>query len=198
MEKYRTGIQKETADLQECDTTACWMCDHQQYTWLTHDGRRVRCLAFQNKYTYVTVPRESHAEHHLLVVLKAHRGQHKKGLIDCTESDLKNLSKMVSYCCSILKQPRFKYDTVYAGCYSDERHVHFHLIPFNHDRDKGYHGEAMKWLASKELKSAANPFCKMSNEEKHKRLDKIRKIVSEMRTAESKSLVRHINLRGRK
>jgi diadenosine tetraphosphate (Ap4A) HIT family hydrolase len=160
------------------------MCDSNQYAWLEHDGHRVSRLVFQNEYTYVIVPRESHVEHHLLVVLKAQNGQHKGGLIECTKDDLAYLGATVSYCCSILRQHRFGYDTVYAGCYCDEGHVHFHLIPLDHNRDKGYPGGAMTWLALKECKSIANPFCKMSNEEKHKRLDKIKMIVSELTTPE--------------
>lgn len=162
----------------------CWMCDSNQYSWLEHDGYRVFRRVSEDQYTYVIVPRESHAEHHLLVVIKKQDGQHKRGLIECTKDDLAYLGATISYGCSILRQPPFEYDTVYAGCYSDEGHVHFHLIPLKHDRDKGYPGGAMTWLALKECKSAANPFCKMSDQKKRERLNKIKEIVSKLKSAD--------------
>jgi diadenosine tetraphosphate (Ap4A) HIT family hydrolase len=161
------------------------MCDFIQYAWLEHDGHRVFRLVSEDQYTYVIVPRESHVEHHLLVVLKTQDERHKRGLIECTKDDLAHLGATISYWCAILRQPPFGYDTVYAGCYSDEGHVHFHLIPLKHDRDKGYRGAAMTWLALKECKSDANPFCKMSDQEKRERLDEIKEIVSNLRTADS-------------
>lgn len=151
------------------------MCDSDQYAWLKYDGQRVRRLVDEDGRTYVTVPRESHVEHHLLVVLKARRGVHKPGLIDCTAEELKYLGATISRWCAALK--RYGYDSVYTGCYSDAGHVHFHLIPFNHARDKGYKGEAMQWLAKKECISDSRPFDGLSDTDKRARLRKIECIV---------------------
>jgi len=168
-----------------CRDCGCWMCDPKQYKNLVPWDQKIERLVDQDKRTYVIVPRESHVKHHLLVVLKAQRGKHKRGLIECTKDDLRYLGKTIYKWCSILKKLPSKYDTVYAGCYSDEGHVHFHLIPFNHKRNKGYYGFAMTWLAEKECKSAANPFCKMSHEKKNKRVVEFAKIVKELQGAKN-------------
>ena len=166
-----------------CRDCGCWMCDPKQYNRQGDGDREIERQVDYDRHTYVIVPRESHVPHHLLVVLKAKGGRHRRGLVECTKDDLCYLGKKISKWCSILKQPRFGYDTVYAGCYSDNGHVHFHLIPLNHKRDKGYHGFAMTWLAEKEGKSAANSFSKMSAEKKRERLNKIEEIVKELKNA---------------
>ena len=170
-----------------CGKKSCFMCDPVQYKFLPNGDRKIKRLVSKECHTdptYVIVPRESHVKHHLLVVLKAQDGAHKKGLIDCEKGDLVHLGATISRWCSILKQLKCKdgtvYDTVYAGCYSDEEHVHFHLIPFTHKQDKRYSGFAMTWLAEKECNSAANPFCRMSDEKKRKRLGEIEEIVNEL------------------
>ena len=163
-----------------CRDCGCWMCDPEQYENLSPNcDRKIERLVDQDNRTYVIVPQESHVRHHLLIVLKAQKGKHKRGLMECKNSDLLHLSKTLFKWCSILKE-QFRYDTVYAGCYSDEGHVHFHLIPFRYKHDKGYSGFAMAWLAEKEGKSAASPFGKMSQHGKFKRLLEIRKIVKEL------------------
>ena len=157
----------------------CWLCDQNQYTWLEHQDKRVCRLVYEDKYTYVIVPRESHVKHHLLVVLKAENGAHKRGLIECTADDLTYLGTTISQWCAMLK--RCHYDTVYAGCYSDAGHVHFHLIPLNHATDKGFLGSAMQWLSEKERLSAKRPFASMVDEEKRARLDDVASLVSTLK-----------------
>lgn len=157
----------------------CWMCDREKYVWLEHQGSRVCRLVDEDEHAYVIVPRESHVKHHLLVVLKANEEPHKQGLIECTADDLRRLATTISRWCDVLK--RYPYDTVYTACYSDEGHVHFHLIPLNHARDKGYSGKAMQWLAEKERLSDAKPFAEMSDADKKARLMDIESLVAELR-----------------
>lgn len=157
----------------------CWMCNASQYTIIEHQDRRVHRLVLENERTYVIVPRESHVRHHLLVVLKSKDGQHKKGLIECSASDLAELGHTISKCSQILKQ--MGYDTVYTGCYSDEGHVHFHLIPLNHSKDKGYSGKAMQWLAEKEKMSNSNSFESLDESAKLSRLKEVEEIVTELK-----------------
>jgi diadenosine tetraphosphate (Ap4A) HIT family hydrolase len=129
-----------------------------------------------DRHTYVIVPRESHVKHHLLVVLKASRGVHKDGLIHCTADDLKHLGAMISRWCNILEQ--CGYDRVYTGCYSDEGHAHFHLIPFQWARDKGYNGRAMQWLGEKEWRSDNRSFDGLSDQDKRARFSEIECLVA--------------------
>ncbi len=164
------------------DVMNCWMCDPTQYRWLQYADLRVSRLLSENKYTYVIVPRESHVKHHLLVALKEKNGRHKRGLIECSAEELAYLGSTISHWCAILK--KMKYDTVYTGCYSDEGHTHFHLIPLNHAKDKGVSGSAMQWLAEKEKLSDRNQFTKMSDTQKRARLLNIASLVFEMKRVE--------------
>jgi len=75
------------------------------------------------------------------------------------------------------------YDRVYAGCYSDCGHVHFHLIPFNHEVHKGFSGHAMQWLAELERHSDAHLFSGMTNKQKTERLDEIEIIFQQIKKA---------------
>jgi diadenosine tetraphosphate (Ap4A) HIT family hydrolase len=161
------------------DIMNCWMCDPSQYAWLEYADLCVSRLLFENEHTYVIVPRESHVKHHLLVALKEKNGQHKRGLIECSDEELAYLGSTISYWCTILK--KMKYDTVYTGCYSDGGHMHFHLIPLIHARDKVLSGSAMQWLAEKEKRSDLNQFTEMSDTLKRARLHNIQTLVSEMK-----------------
>jgi hypothetical protein len=134
---------------------------------------------YENKYTYVIVPRESHVKHHLLVVLKAENGAHKRGLIECTADGLTHLGTTISRWCAVLK--RCPYDTIYTGCYSDAGHVYFHLILLNHATDKGFLGGAMQWLAEKERLSAEKPFSSMVDAEKRARLNDVESLVATLK-----------------
>jgi len=158
------------------------MCDPSQYAWLEYADLRVSRLLFENQHTYVVVPRESHVKHHLLVALKEKNGQHKRGLIECSDAELAYLGSTISYWCTILN--KMNYDTVYTGCYSDEGHVHFHLVPLIHAKDKGLSGSAMQWLAEKEKRSDFNQFTEMSDTLKRARLYNIETLVSEMKKVE--------------
>ncbi len=164
------------------DIMNCWMCDPFQYAWLEYADLRVSRLLFENEHTYVIVPRESHVKHHLLVALKEKNGQHKWGLIECSAEELAYLGSTISYWCAILK--KMKYDTVYTGCYSDEGHMYFHLIPLIHAKDKGLSGSAMQWLAEKEKRSDLNQFTEMSDTLKRARLNNIETLVSELKKVE--------------
>jgi diadenosine tetraphosphate (Ap4A) HIT family hydrolase len=157
----------------------CWMCDPKKYTFVEHQDFRVSRLVFENDSTFVTVPRESHVKHHLLVVLKPQDAQHKNSLIECSASDLAALGSTIVKCCQTLK--RMGYDTVYTGCYSDSGHAHFHLIPFKHSIDKGYPGKAMKWLAEKEEKSNSKRFDSLNEANKLARLKEVKTIVAELK-----------------
>ena len=154
------------------------MCDRKQYAWLEHKDTRVRRLVDEDKHSYVIVPRESHVKHHLLVVLKSKKGVHKSGLIHCTANELELLSPMISRWCKKLR--RCGYDTIYAGCYSDDGHVHFHLIPLQLERDKGYRGEAMQWLGEKERRSDSRPFDRLSDSNKRRRLRQVQSLVKSL------------------
>jgi diadenosine tetraphosphate (Ap4A) HIT family hydrolase len=158
------------------------MCDPSQYAWLEYADSRISRLLFENEHTYVIVPRESHVKHHLLVVLKNKKVQHVRGLIECSNEELAYLSSTIAYWCAILK--KMNYDTVYTGCYSDEGHVHFHLIPLIHAKDKGSSGSAMQWLAEKEKQSDLNQFTAMSDAQKQSRLHDIEILISEMKKSE--------------
>jgi diadenosine tetraphosphate (Ap4A) HIT family hydrolase len=154
------------------------MCDPEEYCFLAWGNRRVCRLVDENDKCYVIVPRESHLEHHLLVVLKPAAGQHKGGLIECTFSDISNLGKAISKWAGVLKT--MGYDTVYAGCFSDEGHVHFHLFPFRFHIDKEKRGKALQWLAKKEQQSEAHCFSKLTEKQKESRMDKIEAMVAEL------------------
>jgi diadenosine tetraphosphate (Ap4A) HIT family hydrolase len=135
---------------------------------------------FEDDYTYVLVPRESHIKHHLIIVLKKKEEQHRAGLMECNSDDLTRIGKTIDRFCLKLKELPYGYDTVYSGCFSDEGHVHFHLFPLNIDRDKGYKGCAISWLAEKECRSECNSFEKMTPRAKLERLSEIQSIVREL------------------
>ncbi len=164
------------------NTMKCWLCDPAQYAWLEYGDLRVPRLLFEDEHTFVIIPRESHVKHHLLVALKEKRGQHRRGLIDCSAEELAYLGSTISYWCVVLK--RMKYDTMYAGCYSDEGHMHFHLIPLSHTKDKGSAGSAMQWLAEKEKLSDLNQFTEMSDAQKRERLTTVETLVYEIKKIE--------------
>lgn len=160
----------------------CWMCDPAEYRFLAWGNRRVCRIVDEDEKCYVIVPRESHVKHHLLVVLKPTNGKHNRGLIECTCSDISNFGNSISKWCEVLKaMKKYKYDTVYAGCYSDECHVHFHLFPFNFQKDKkGKKGGALQWLAEKEKRSDTRCFSKLTEKEKESRIDEVETIVAEL------------------
>lgn len=157
----------------------CWLCNRREYAWVRFRKRSVCRLVYEDDYTYVIVPRESHVKHHLLVVLKAKNGSHKRGLIDCSADDLTSLAVTISSWCDVLKGCH--YDTVYTGCYSDEGHVHFHLVPLNHASDKGYSGKAMQWLAQKEKESDKRTFKSLDSNAKFLRLNDVEFLVAQLR-----------------
>jgi diadenosine tetraphosphate (Ap4A) HIT family hydrolase len=157
------------------------MCDPKEYRILTWGNRKVCRVVGEDDNCYVIVPRESHLEHHLLVVLKPAAGQHKRGLIECTYSDISNLGKAISNWSGVLKT--MGYDTVYAGCFSDEGHIHFHLFPFRFQMDKGKRGKALQWLAKKEQKFETHCFSRLTEKQKESRMDKIEAIVAELNKA---------------
>ena len=157
------------------DNRDCWWCNN--YEMVLYGARCVNRLVYRDAYTYVIVPLESHVRHHLLVVLREHRDT----LIDCDEKHLRHIGATVAKTCKVLRSTG--YDRVYAGCYSDDRHVHYHLIPFIKAADKPYDGYAMHRLAVKERLSAAHPFCGMTDLEKLARLDEIGIVVADIRGA---------------
>jgi diadenosine tetraphosphate (Ap4A) HIT family hydrolase len=151
----------------------CWLCN--DYKEVGPATRRVNRFVFEDPNSYVIVPRESHVPHHLLVVLR----KHKEGLIDCSADDLAHIGKTLASACEAFKS--MGYGRVYGGCFSDEGHVHYHLIPFNMGIDKGYSGLAMHWLAEKERLSDSHPFDGMTDLEQQRRLDQIEIAVAEVR-----------------
>jgi diadenosine tetraphosphate (Ap4A) HIT family hydrolase len=151
----------------------CWLCNC--YKEVSTGTRTVNRLVFEDLYSYVIVPRESHVQHHLIVALR----KHKEGLIDCSARDLTHIGKTLASACKVLKG--MGYDRVYGGCYSDEGHVHYHLIPFIMWIDKAYSGLAMHWLAEKERVSDSHPFDGMTNQEQERRLEQIEIAVAEVR-----------------
>jgi diadenosine tetraphosphate (Ap4A) HIT family hydrolase len=164
------------------------MCDPEQCRYIASGTRKVSRVLDEDEYTYVIVPRESHVRHHLLVVLKPITGVHKCGFIDLSSSDITVLGKPIAKWCGALKA--MGYDTVYSGCYSDEGHVHFHLIPLRHNEDKGEKGKALQWLACKERQSDARPFSSITEEEKEWRMNEIKAIVCELREAKESVAVK--------
>lgn len=161
----------------------CWMCNPEEYEWASHGDERVKRLLDEDDYVFVVVPLHSHVRHHLLVVLKRSDDGHKCGLIECNSWDLQVLAKMTAKWCSILKT--MKYDTIYSGCYSDEGHVHYHLIPFRFEKDKGFPGSAMQWLGCKEMVSDTRAWHKLDDKGKAARITEIRGIVDELANAAS-------------
>ena len=151
----------------------CWLCD--DYEEVKTATKKVNRLVYQDPITYVIVPKDSHVPHHLIVVLRVH----KKGLIDCSAEDHVHIGKTVAIACQTLKS--MGYRQVYGGCYSDEGHVHYHLIPFNMGIDKSYQGYAMHWLAEKERMTASHHFNGMTDPEKQERLKQIEIAVEEVR-----------------
>lgn len=156
----------------------CRWCN--DYEKVSYGGRCINRLIHKYRHTYVIVPRESHVTHHLLVFLRKHRDR----LIDCNGQDLCHLGETVAKACEVLKS--MGYDRVYAGCYSDDPHVHYHLIPLVKAADKLYDGRAMHWLAEKERVSAAHPFEGLTEPETHARLDEMEIVVREVRDAWSR------------
>jgi len=159
----------------------CWLCDPDKYEWVEYKGDRVRRLVDEDDLTFVVVPRHSHVRHHLLVVLKRTEDGHKRGLIDCANADLKAMAEPIAKWCSILK--RMGYDTVYSGCYSDEQHVHYHLIPFKFVDAKGFKGSAMHWLGCKEMFSDQRSWNTLDDKGKAERLREIDAVVQELISA---------------
>jgi diadenosine tetraphosphate (Ap4A) HIT family hydrolase len=157
----------------------CWLCDRSQYEYLEYEDVRVSRLLFECEYTFVVIPQESHVKHHLIVALKAQNGLHRRGLIDCTAEDLYHLGNTIAKCSAAIR--RIGYDTIYAGCYSDEGHVHYHLLPLCHARDKGYKGYAMKWMAEKEATVENRRFSNMNASEKRLRLKEVKSLVDEIK-----------------
>ena len=147
--------------------------------YITYKGKKVNRQLFEDDYTYVLVPRESHVRHHLIVVLKKNAKQHRAGLMECNSDDLAHIGKTIYRFCSKVKKLPYRYDTVYSGCFSDAGHVHYHLFPLNIDRDKGYKGCAISWLSEKEYRSECNSFEKMTHKAKLERLSEIESIVRE-------------------
>jgi diadenosine tetraphosphate (Ap4A) HIT family hydrolase len=154
---------------------SCWLCDRSQYEYLEYEGGRVSRLLFECEHTFVVIPQESHVKHHLIVALKAH----KRGLIDCSAEDLSHLGNTIAKCSAAIRA--IGYDTIYAGCYSDEGHVHYHLLPLCHSRDKGHKGYAMKWMAEKEATVENRRFSKMNENEKRMRLQEVKSLVEELK-----------------
>jgi diadenosine tetraphosphate (Ap4A) HIT family hydrolase len=148
----------------------CWLCSEYKEV-----GKTVNRVVFEDSNTYVVVPKDSHVLHHLIVALR----QHKEGLIDCSEDDLANIGKTIVKACKALKS--MGYNRVYAGCYSDEGHVHYHLIPLIMGIDKFYPGRAMHWLAEKERVADSHPFDGMSGLDQQQRLEQIEIAVAEVR-----------------
>jgi diadenosine tetraphosphate (Ap4A) HIT family hydrolase len=149
--------------------------------YITYSGKTVDRQLFEDDYTYVLVPRESHVKHHLIVVLKKNNEeQHRAALMECNSDDLTDIGKTIYKFCSKLKELPYGYDTVYSGCFSDAGHVHYHLFPLNIDRDKGYKGCAISWLSEKECRSECNSFEKMTHKAKLDRLSEIESIVREL------------------
>jgi diadenosine tetraphosphate (Ap4A) HIT family hydrolase len=159
------------------------MCNPEENKWLSQGNERVNRLLDEDKYAFVVVPRHSHVRHHLLVVLKRSGDRHKNGLIECCPQDLKVLAEMTAKWCSILKI--MKYDTIYSGCYSDEGHVHYHLIPFIFKNDKGFEGSAMQWLGCKEMVSDKRAWDLLDNKGKIARIIEIRSVINDFTNAAS-------------
>jgi diadenosine tetraphosphate (Ap4A) HIT family hydrolase len=156
----------------------CWMCNPEEYKWASHADEPVNRLLDEDEYTFVVVPLHSHVRHHLLVVLKRTGDSHKCGLIDCNANDLQALAIMTAKWCSILKT--MHYDTIYSGCYSDEGHMHYHLIPFSFEKDKGFKSHALQWLGCKEMVSDTRAWHKLDDAGKVARLTEIRDVVNEL------------------
>jgi diadenosine tetraphosphate (Ap4A) HIT family hydrolase len=159
----------------------CPWCNQKEMRYIKCKGKTVDRQLFEDDYTYVLVPRESHVKHHLIVVLKKkNKGKHRKGLMQCESDDLTHIGKTIYKFCSKLKELPYRYNTVYSGCFSDEGHVHYHLFPLNIKRDKGYKGCAISWLSEKECRSECNSFKKMTHKAKLERLSEIESIVQEL------------------
>ncbi len=151
----------------------CWLCN--DYKEVGPATKTINRLVFEDPNSYVIIPLESHVPHHLIVVLR----KHKEGLIDCSAEDLAHIGKTTAAACKALRA--MGYSRVYGGCYSDEGHVHYHLIPFIMGIDKGYSGRAMHWLAEKERVSDSHPFHGMTAPEQQRRLAQIEIAVAEVR-----------------
>ena len=158
----------------------CPWCNQEEMKYITYNGKTVDRQLFEDDYTYVLVPRESHVKHHLIVVLKKNEEQHRAGLMECNSDDLTHIGKTIYKFCSKLKELPYGYDTVYSGCFSDEGHLHYHLFPLNIESDKGYKGCAISWLSEKECRSECNSFEKMTHKAKLERLSEIESIVREL------------------
>ena len=159
----------------------CPWCNQEEMKYIRYKDKTVNRQLFEDDYTYVLVPRESHVKHHLIVVLKKKEEKHRAGLIECTSDDLTHIGKTIYRFCSKLKELPYGYDAVYSGCFSDAGHVHYHLFPLNIDRDKGYKGCAIGWLSEKECRSECNSFEKMTHQAKLARLREIELIVRELK-----------------
>ena len=61
----------------------CPWCNQKEMKYITFNGKTVNRQLFEDDYTYVIVPRESHVKHHIIVILKKNEEQHRTGLIDC-------------------------------------------------------------------------------------------------------------------
>ena len=151
----------------------CWLCN--DYVEVGPAKRKVNRLVFEDANSYAIIPLESHVQHHLIVALK----KHKESLIDCSAEDLAHIGKTLASACKAFKC--MGYSRVYSGCYSDEGHVHYHLIPFIMGIDKGYSGRGMHWLAEKERVSDSHPFDGMTRIEKQRKLEQIEIAVAEIR-----------------
>jgi diadenosine tetraphosphate (Ap4A) HIT family hydrolase len=151
----------------------CWLCDNYEEVGTT--VRKVKRLVFQDPNTFVVVPKDSHVTHHLIVALRSH----KEGLIDCSPEDNAHIGRTIAIACQTLKS--MGYSHVYGGCYSDEGHIHYHLIPFNMGTDKQYKGSAMHWLAEKERVTDSHPFDCMTDLQQQQRLEQIEIVVAEIR-----------------
>jgi len=159
----------------------CWMCDPQQYGYVTLGRTRVSRIVDENGTCYVVVPQSSHMRHHLLVVLKSANGRHKRGIIECTSADITSMGNRIAAWCEVLRH--MGYDTVYTGCYSDSGHVHFHLIPFHFKAEKGFEGRALQWLAEREKTSDEKLFSNLNQEQKESRVKEIEQLVAELLAA---------------
>ncbi|MFZ2446559.1 MAG: hypothetical protein WAW37_09380 [Syntrophobacteraceae bacterium] len=151
----------------------CWLCN--DYRELKTQAWKVNRLVCEYPNSYVIVPQDSHVKHHLIVALREHR----RGLIDCSADDLTHILESLLSACKALKNMSYKH--IYAGCYSDEGHVHFHLIPFNIDIDKSYDRLVPHWLAEKEFHTAVYNFDHMNSKQKKVRLREIEIIAEEVR-----------------
>ena len=163
----------------------CWLCDASKYKTLGHNGHVVDRMLEEDDNTYVVVPRHSHVRYHLLVVLKKKPNeQHKQGLIMCSVEDQIAMAKTCARWCEVLKG--MEYDTVYSGCYSDEGHAHYHLIPFMFGEAKGFSGSAMQWLGYREMFSDKHAWQHLSGDRRSARLKEIESVVADLKAAASR------------